>query len=314
MNRTDGLYAGAPLIASARPATDASFFLAEGPLWDPVRERVLWVDIMAGVVHTGSLAADGAIVPQEAVEFPDTTGTVAVSEEGDWIVAGGHRLWHRRPDGHTAPGPLLVTGDGRRFNDGKADPAGRLLVGTKGDGDELLISVGVDGRADVIDEDLTLANGLGWSGDGRRLYSVDTLARVIHVRDYDPETGARGTRSIFATLADGYPDGMTVDADDHLWVAVWGGGCVLRLDPSGRIVGRVDVDAPHVSSVAFAGPDLDTLVITTALEGLTPDQHERHPDAGRLFTATPGVIGRPAYWWAGPAADTDTPHTSEGTP
>lgn len=288
-----------PVIGTARPASEKTYFLAEGPLWDPVRERVLWVDIMAGMVHAATLRGDGTLSRTDSIEFPDTAGAVAVSENGDWVVAGSQRLYRRDADGRMTPVPTLVAAAGRRFNDGKADPAGRLVVGTKGPGDELLLQIDRDGTVRELDSDLTLSNGLGWSPDGKLLYSIDTLAQVIHVRDYFPVTGSSGPRTVFASISHGYPDGMTVDAEGYLWVAIWGGGCILRLDPSGHVVARVDVDAPQVSSVAFVGPDLDTLVITTAREGLSPDEVASQPNAGRLFTFVPGISGIAPYWWAG---------------
>jgi len=287
----------------ARPATTASHFLAEGPTWDPVRERVLWVDIMAGVVHSGVLRADGAIDLVETIAFPDTAGTVAVSAAGDLVVAGRTRLYVRAVDGTITPHDEVVSGAGRRFNDGKPDPAGRLLAGTitkpGPSTDERLLRFETDGTVTVVDDDLTLSNGLAWSSDGRRFFSVDTGSRRIFVRDYDAGTGAIGPRSTFATLTEGWPDGITTDADDHVWVAVWGGGCVLRFASDGALVGRVEVAAPHVSSVAFAGPSLDTLVITTATEELSDQDAARFPDSGRLFTLRPGVTGLPPLLWSG---------------
>ncbi|WP_292876333.1 SMP-30/gluconolactonase/LRE family protein [Microbacterium sp.] len=293
----------APALGTPRVATGVGMFLGEGPLWDPIRGVLLWVDIEDGSVYRGVFAFGGSIEIQERIAFPDTAGTVAVAASGEMVVAGTRSLFFRAPDGAITAGPDLVSGEGRRFNDGKPDPQGRLVVGTKGpDGSdaETLLRVEHDGSATVLDDDLTLANGLGWTADGRRLYTVDTLSRRIHVRDYDPDTGETGPRRVFLTLdGPGYPDGMTIDAEDHLWVAVWGGGRVLRISPAGEIVGRIDVPAPHTSSVAFAGPELDTMVITTAQENLTPEELAAAPLSGRLFTLRPGVRGTRPLLWAG---------------
>lgn len=289
---------GAPKVATVR-----GLHLAEGPLWDPVRRRLLWVDIEDGSVYRGELSTDGSIEVLDRIRFPDTAGAVAVALDGDMVVAGRRRLYFRTPDGTIASGQDAFAGGGRRFNDGKPDPRGLLVAGTKGpDGStsESLLRFEPDGAVTVLDDDLTLANGLGWTTDGRQLYSVDTLTRRIHVRDYDAETGAVGARRLFLTLdGPGTPDGMTVDAQDHLWVAMWGAGTVLRISPAGHIVGRVHVPALHTSSVAFAGDGLETLVITTAQEGLTPSELEEFPLSGRLFTLRPGVTGAPSSLWAG---------------
>lgn len=299
MNPIEPAYADVPSLGTARVATDVSHFLGEGPTWDPIRARLLWVDIMAGDVHVGLLGGDDRIEPVERIGFPDTAGAVAVAEDGALVVAGTHRLHYRDADGRIASGRELITGAGRRFNDGKPDPAGRFVVGTSGPGGELLLRVDTDERVTVLDDDLTLSNGLAWTADGRRLFSIDTPTRRIYLRDDDPATGAVGARRVFLELAHGFPDGMTMDAEGHLWVAVWGGGCVLRIAPDGRIVARVDVPAPHTSCPAFAGPDLDVLVVTTATEHLTPAQLVEHPLSGRIFTFRPGVRGLPPLLWGG---------------
>lgn len=291
-----GIFDHIPEIAQAQPATDHCHELAEGPIWDPSSGLLRWVNILAGEVLSGELATDGSIRIVERLRFPDTAGTVAVTDTGELLVAGAHRLLRRTPNGEVIAGEDLISGDDRRFNDGKPDPAGRFLVGTKGPGPEVLLLV-EDGRARTIDDDLSLSNGLTWSSDGCTLYSIDTPSGRIFSRDYDPKTGQTGVRQVFLTLEGAFPDGMTTDADDHLWVAVWGAGCVLRISPAGDIVGRVTVPAPNTSCPAFAGPGLDTLVITTATEGMTGEELVKHPLSGRLFTARTGIIGSAPRLW-----------------
>ncbi|MDT0144569.1 SMP-30/gluconolactonase/LRE family protein [Microbacterium sp. PRC9] len=292
-------YESIPTLGTARVATGTSYFLGEGPIWDPVRGRILWVDIMAGAVHSGRFVHGGAVEAEERYDFPDTAGAVAVSAAGELVVAGTHRLHYRDVAGEISSGGPLIEGSERRFNDGKPDPRGRFVVGTKGPGGELLIRVDRDESVEVLDDDLTLSNGLVWSADGLRLFSIDTMTQSIYVRDYDTATGTGGQRSLFTRLAHGYPDGMTIDRDDHLWVAVWGEGCVLRISPHGEIVAKVDVPAPHTSCAVFAGPELTTLVITTATEGLTLQQLEEHPLSGRLFTIALNAKGVQQPLWAG---------------
>lgn len=292
-------YADVPSLGVAQAATDLAHHLGEGPTWDPVRERLLWVDIMDGIVHEGRLTDEGRIDHVESLPFPDTAGAVAVAADGAMVVAGSHRLHYRDPDGRIESGRELFGGEERRFNDGKPDPAGRLVAGTKGPGGELLLRIDADEKTTVLDDDLEMSNGLAWSGDGRRLFSIDTPTRRIFVRDYDPATGETGERKLFIELEHGHPDGMTIDAEEHLWVAVFGGGTVLRIAPDARIVGRVEVPAPNTTCPAFAGGDLGTLVITTATEGMDADQLAEYPLSGRLFTIRPGVRGAAPHLWAG---------------
>jgi sugar lactone lactonase YvrE len=167
---------------------------------------------------------------------------------------------------------------------------------------EVLVRWEDDGRLTTLDDDLTLSNGLAWSADGRLMYSVDTLRRVVFVRDYDATTGAVGERRVHLRIEDGFPDGIALDAADHLWIAVWGEGEVRRFTPDGVLTGRVVLPAPHTSSVAFAGDDLRTLVVTTAQAELPDERLRAFPDSGRLFTVRVDVPGLPLSGWSGPTA------------
>jgi len=280
--------------------------LGEGPVWDPVRQLVLWVDIRRGVIFSGRLDAHGRISYVEHVPFAGTVGAVAVAEDGSWIVADAHTLILHPVAGSARVLARVVPADrSRRTNDGKPDPGGRFLIGTlslDGDSDrEVLLRLEQDGTLTTIDDDLTLSNGLAWSPDGSILYSVDTLRRVVFARSYDAATGATGERRTIIEVDDGFPDGMCSDADGHLWIAVWGLGEVRRYTPEGAHARTIRVPAPHVSSVAFAGPDLDTLVITTATQDLREEQLAAHPLSGKLFTVRPGVRGLPVPLWSGVA-------------
>jgi sugar lactone lactonase YvrE len=280
-------------------ATHERYTLAEGPTWDPIHEELLWVDVEAGLVLSGSFTADDRIEVRETVSLGETVGAVAVTPAGDWIIAGADRLFARSSaDGTVRPGRrILPPGSGRRLNDAKPDPAGRLLVGTLSlanddPASEELVLLGEDGALSRIDTDLTLSNGLAWSADGGTLHSVDTLRRVVFRRPWVPGVGAAAERTIHLAFDGGYPDGICMDADEHLWVAMWGLGEIRRYGPTGDLVATIPVPAPHTSSVTFAGPDLAILVITTSNRDLTGEERARHPGAGALFTIRPGVRGR----------------------
>jgi sugar lactone lactonase YvrE len=283
----------------AAPATDETYQLAEGPVWDQARERVLWVDIDAGEVLTGELH-EGRVRRTVRQAFGETVGAAVCSADGQLLVA-------RRRD-------LLVVASGRsvpvipadkasRFNDGACDPAGRFVVGSMAlDGrtkDDALYRLEHDGGVTVLDDDLTLSNGLAWSPDGARMYSIDTKPGTVWVRDYDPGSGSgSGTRTQLLGISDGSPDGMCVDTDGNLWIAIWGAGEVRCYTPGGDQIAIVHVGPPHTSSVEFVGPDLDRLLITTATSELGPAQLDEFPDSGRLFTARVGARGLPSTPWS----------------
>jgi sugar lactone lactonase YvrE len=185
-------------------------------------------------------------------------------------------------------------------DNGAVDPAGRFLVGSLAlDGSlgrQVLVRLDPGGPT-VLDDDLSLSNGLAWSPNGDRMYSIDTTRQAVWVREYDVVTGATGPRGLAFAIEDGFPDGMCADADGNLWIAIWGRGRVECRNPAGQLLATVSVDAPHPSSVTFAGPDLDVLVITTAYEELAPADRDAHPDAGQLFTVRPGLRGLPVPYW-----------------
>lgn len=287
---------------TASPASDEAYALGEGPVWDPARRRLLWVDIDAGAVHEGRLdLATGKVDAVAAHTFGGTVGAVAVSAPGDLVVAEREVLTRVDTAGRrTELARVLPPGVRSRLNDGAVDPAGRFLIGSMAlddrEGREVLARL--DGTACVVlDDDLTLSNGLAWSPGGDRLYSIDSTPHVVWERDYDPVTGKTGPRREAFRLTGGMPDGMCADAEGNLWIAVFGGGRVECRDPGGRLLATVEVDAPNVTCPAFAGPDLDVLVITTAGGGAGAAGRS---GAGRLFTARVGVRGLATPYWVPP--------------
>lgn len=285
----------------ARPASTERFMLGEGPVWDGPRSRLLWVDIHAGTVYEGSLGGDRVTI-REVHRFGSTVGAVASSDSGDLVVATAQSLVVLTADGDRLPGPaILPNGGSRRLNDGKCDPGGAFVVGSlaldDSRGGEILARVSHGGEVTVLDHDLTLSNGLAWTVDGSRMYSIDSVPGMVWQRSYDAATGAAGAREELLCITDGVPDGMCVDRDGNLWIAAWGAGEVRRYTPDGDLTGIVSVPAPHTTSVAFVGPGLDQLLITTATAELTAEQREQFPDSGRLFLVDVGTTGLSATPW-----------------
>jgi sugar lactone lactonase YvrE len=286
---------------SAEPASSSTYQLAEGPVWDTQRQHVLWIDVVEGKVLSGSLTGR-SVVEESALHVDETVGAVVPSPSGDLLVAGRHDLYRVDPLGSQRRLVEVVPREKQsRLNDGACDPAGRFLVGSLAQdgrtGDECLYRWDSHGVV-TLDDDLTLSNGLAWSADGTLLYSIDTDPGIVWQRNYDPATGATGARTKVLHVGDGHPDGMCLDVAGNLWIAVWGAGEVRCYRPNGEQIATVAVAAPHTSSVAFVGPQLDLLLITTARDELTQDQLEAFPDSGRLFLVDAGVAGLPVPAWS----------------
>lgn len=286
-------------------ASDDAYTLAEGPIWDAARERVLWVDIDAGAVLEASLDGD-RLVDVLRREFGETVGAVAASADGELLVAGARELLVESPGGHRRRGPRLIDeGRNSRLNDGKCDPAGRFVVGSMSpDGEgtaERLTRVEDDETLTVIDADMSLANGLGWSPDGRTMYSIDTERRVVWARDYDVSSGETGDRRELLIFEADHPDGMCVDEKGNLWIAIWGEGKIRCFSDRAAEIRRLDVPAPNTTSCAFVGRYLDRLLITTAAKDVPESQRAQFPNSGCLFLADVGARGVPVAPWRGPS-------------
>jgi sugar lactone lactonase YvrE len=291
----------------AEVASNASYQLAEGPVWDGDRERLLWVDIPRGTVLCGRLRGGGVEVTEEH-RFAGTAAAVVPTADAGLLVALHRGFGTVSPEGTLRTGHTVLPEDiDSRFNDGACDPAGRFVVGSMSlDGrerSESLYRLDGSGGIEVVDNGLTLSNGLGWAPDGRTLYHIDSVPGIVWSRRYDPGTGALGERRQCLRVEDATPDGLCVDTAGNLWLAMWGAGQVRCFDPAGEQVATVEVAAPHTSSVAFVGQKRDRLLITTAREDLTEDQLNAWPLSGRLFLAHVAAQGVPTVAWSGRCAD-----------
>lgn len=275
--------------------------LGEGALWNPETAELYWVDIEGRALHV----FDPATGHDRCYPVGQRIGTVVPRCGGRALVAlqtGIHEI-------DLATGLLTrlahpLTDEHLRFNDGKCDPAGRFWVGTF---DMLLrphagtlYRFDPDGSTHVMLRRITNSNGIAWSSDRRTMYYIDTPTLAVQAFDYDHATGSIANPRVVIRFAEaeGWPDGMTIDAEDKLWVARWGGGRVQRHDPAtGALLQVVTVPAPFTSSCAFGGPGLETLFITSARGGLTPQQAAEFPLSGDVFAVQPGVAGVPACFF-----------------
>jgi sugar lactone lactonase YvrE len=275
--------------------------LGEGPHWDAERGQLLWVDILAGRVHIGTVAGTSVELVR-TLDVGRHVGAVVPWIRGGWLAAAAQGFIHISEDGSVTElaQPEAESGVETRMNDGTCDPQGRFWAGSMAY-DETpeagsLYRVALDGSIDSVLDGVTISNGLGWSSDGATMYITDTGKGRIDAFDYDGSTGAIGNPREFLADLDrpGAPDGLTVDADGCIWTALWGGGAVLRLDPGGRLIGEVDMPVSQPTSCCFGGPDLATLFVSSARVGLSPDALNAQDQAGMLMQCTPGVRGRPA--------------------
>lgn len=288
-------------MTTIRTAVPWDAACGEGPVWDPGLSAVHWVDILAGRIHTTTVSGTTP-VRTTTLQLPTLVGAAVPRRDGGFVVAVTEGFAVVGPDQ-----PYEVRADvlnpGTRMNDAKCDPAGRFLAGSTtmdfDPGAGALWALDERWSPTTVLTGLTLPNGMGWSPDGRTFYLVDTIPRRLFAFDYDLETGTPSRQRLIHEFdeADGMPDGMCVDAEGTLWVAMWGGGRVIRLDADGRRIEVVGTPVAQPSSCAFVGPDLDRLWITSARDGLdlAPDA----VDGSVLVLDDPGVRGLAATPFAG---------------
>lgn len=283
-------------------ALDVRCELGEGPIWDTRIGRLLFVDINGHRVH----AFDPATGAHDAVDCGEYVSAIALAADGGYLVTLQHDI--ARFDLHHGVGERVASvesdRDDTRFNDGYVDARGRFWAGTMSlvrqpqQGALYRLESGAPGTRAAVTRmlhDVGTSNGIDWSLDGRLMYYVDTGTRRIDVFDFDEGAGTIANRRALVAIpeADGKPDGLIVDEEGFLWVALWQGSAVRRYSTEGRMVQQIDLPVSCPTKCAFGGPRLDTLYITSARTLLTTDaQRAREPHAGSVFAAAPGVRGR----------------------
>ena len=277
-------------------ARDGADMLGEGTIWSARDDAVYWVDILAPALNRLSLK-DGAV---ERWAMPEPLGWVAERAGGGFI--GGFKSGFAEISLY----PLTITpiGDpepdlpGNRMNDGKADAQGQIWCGTMDMAEESdsgsLYRLTPDLVWQQMDTGYRVPNGPAFSPCGNWLYHSDTARRIMYRFARTADGIADRQPFISFTDADGYPDGMTVDADGHIWVAHWGGGRISRFTPDGRLDRAIALPARQVTNICFAGPDLDRMFVSSAAIGL-----DATPYDGGLFEVDCGVRGLPTHLFAG---------------
>ena len=276
--------------------------LGEGPVWDPIRQQLFWVDIEEGAVmmlnpSSGSLTT---------TELGEMIGALALAQSGLLLLAleSGMALYDLSSK-KILRLPILENPNSRmRYNDGKVDPQGNFWIGSMHKGFEkesgTLYRVRPNGQVDPMVPNTTISNGMAWNDTGSTFYFIDSPTYRVFSFHSD-QTGQMLTERkecIHIPETMGIPDGMCMDAEGMLWIAHWGGGQVSRWNPrKGQLLEKIHVPAQQVTSCCFGGKDLNVLYMTTARGGLTKEQLRSSPLSGGLFSYIPGVSGKKANYF-----------------
>lgn len=287
-------------MPEAEPFATAGAFHAEGPFWDERTDRLLFADVLEGTVI--SLDADGAST-RHPLPSPVVT-MIRRRASGGYVVATEHGI-SVCDESFTTCQPVaeVVSDPAVRTNDGGCDPRGDFIIGTMAyagtTGAGSVFRVSSDHRVTKVLDGVSISNGMQWSADGSKVFYVDTPTRCVDAFDVDPESGAWFGRRphVWINQAAAFPDGMAIDEEGGLWVALWGAGRVNRYDAAGRHIETVNVPGvSQVSSCTFGGRERDILFITTSRENLAPSHQ---PLAGSVFAVQTDTRGASLAEFAG---------------
>jgi sugar lactone lactonase YvrE len=285
-------------VTAATQVTEPCTSHGEGPFWDADAGRLLFVDMLAGVVAEWDLSG-----PVTRHRVGDVAAAIRARAGGGYVLAVERGFAIVSDDLEViTPLPPVFADTTLRMNDGGCDPQGRFYCGSMAyamtPGAGTLYRLDTDRRVHRVLEGSTISNGLQWSQDGSTVFYSDTGTGRVDAFDFDGGTGSFSRRRPFVDLkgVPGAPDGLAIDEDDGLWVALWGGGAVHRYDARGVLTEVVELPVPQVTACAFGGHDRRTLYITTSREGLPVDEY---PEAGALFSVAAGIRGADQHTFKG---------------
>ncbi|MCP4524797.1 MAG: SMP-30/gluconolactonase/LRE family protein [Aestuariibacter sp.] len=265
----------------------------ENPLWHPGEQKLYWTDIPTGRIFR----YDPATGAHEQCYQGDVVGGFTVQADGALLLfqaRGAVKVW-RAGELSTVVDEIPDERESR-FNDVIADPVGRVFCGTMPTGKQpgRLYRLDTGGTLTKLLDGIKCSNGLGFTPDRKQMYYTDSFKREIYLFDYDKDSGDLTNRRVFVRTpkSDGFPDGMTVDAEGCIWSARWDGGCLIRHAPDGSEVLRVKFPARKVSSVTFGGVDYTDIYVTTAGGD---DKAREGAGAGALFRLNLGIRGLPEF-------------------
>lgn len=271
--------------------------LGECPRWDERTGTLFWVDIDSHRLH----ALDPATGETGLLQLDEEIGCFALREQGGFVAGlrSGFAFIASLEGGVEPVCDPEADLPHQRFNDGRCDPAGRFVAGTLNPRKDALsghfYSLDSDHRARRLVGENWTSNGLAFSPDGSRLYYSDTPHHVIYVCDYDPASGEVANQREFFRFPEGWgrPDGAAVDSEGCYWSALYAGARLVRISPAGHIVNTVAVPALYPTMLAFGGPDLSTLYVTSARGSCSPEELAQYPHSGAIFSVEAGVVGLP---------------------
>lgn len=289
-------------ISKADLLLDTKSILGEGPVWDWKKQRLLWVDIEGNGLNLFNPRNQ----EHRQLTFDGMLGAVVPIENGTVLLALESGLaTFDLVDERLIKHPVLENSNPEmRYNDGKVDPNGNFWIGSMHKkaapktGDLYRVDTQMNTTKHIADT--SISNGMAWTSDQKTFYYIDTTAYEVWQYDYDITTSEIKNKQVaFSIPKDfGGPDGMSIDSEDMLWIAHWGGNCIRRWNPNtGEVLEKIEVDAPHVTSCCFGGNDLKTLYITTARSGLSQSQLEAFPLSGGLFIYESHVKGTPITYF-----------------
>jgi sugar lactone lactonase YvrE len=270
--------------------------LGECPLWDADRQLLYWVDILNHRVHQFNPATGN----DRFFGVGEVVGPIALAGDQRLIIAQrDHIAFLDTQSGQVSP-ILVVEADkpNNRFNDGKCDRQGRFWFNSmsEDEGQAALYRYDPDGSLHLMEKGLTIGNGLGWSPDDTTFYLTDSKPHLIYAYNFDATSGSISDRRVLVDLSheEFEPDGLAVDREGGIWSAMWNGWCVIRFDPDGKEMMRVQVPVQRPTCCTFGGEHLTDLYITTASVGLTQKEIQKSFEAGDLFCLKTDVAGMPA--------------------
>lgn len=268
--------------------TEHTCLLGESPVWNASNKKILWVDILQCEIHQYSILYNKHIVFRldqmvGAIALNESEGIIAALQNGFAkinIETGAVEMIHN-PEAHII---------NNRFNDGKCDPAGRFWAGSMP-----VSGNDYSGNLYVLDKDLSVSvkikevgcsNGLSWSPDNKTFYYIDTPTLQVAAYDYDITNASISNRRVVIEIpeVEGFPDGMTIDSEGMLWIAIWNGWKVMRWNPyNGQLLDSISLPVSKITSCTFGGDTMEDLYITSAKTGLSEKELKQQPLAGSLF-------------------------------